>query len=437
MRRRVLALLWLTLIGLAPIQALAQQSAIPSKPSLTVLIEPRHVNTGGAYVQGQIKLRAMLVSPHPFEKLNLAFPKITGARVLTLAEPKTREIRIYNQTGYIYETRLAIFPESSGELTIPTIGVSGVVVDAQGQNIAFNESQPGFTIPIRPINPDLAADWWLVADRIEMTETWTPDPKEFRYGDTVQRHVTITTHGVSVEQLPEIKLGGNSGYAIVGSSMNAKNKLTKDGVIGVVEQTWDLLVESTDVFYISPMRADYWDPEADAPASAILGSKRIEPLVRDPKVARQALIQDAVTAYERQKIGLLVVIAVPATLIVGVLVFFGLAALPTIADRALGRQLKQATALDEAMKAVLNWAQISFDWRGIATVERLISALPPAAARPLQELQNCLFNDQKAATRYVKVSQILVTGTRQRRLEARWARMKNAGYSPFRAKHLG
>ena len=79
--------------------AQAQQTAIPSRPRLSVDIEPRRVKTQGGYVQGQIVLRVQLVSPHPFEALQLTLPPIAKARALTLSPPRTREIHNYGLKG--------------------------------------------------------------------------------------------------------------------------------------------------------------------------------------------------------------------------------------------------------------------------------------------------------------------------------------------------
>ncbi|SVD53879.1 uncharacterized protein METZ01_LOCUS406733, partial [marine metagenome] len=76
----------LTLTG----AAVAQQVAIPVSPQLRVIIEPNHVLRNGAYVQGQVLLRVLLASPHPFAAIDFTMPEIAGARVITLFAPKTR-----------------------------------------------------------------------------------------------------------------------------------------------------------------------------------------------------------------------------------------------------------------------------------------------------------------------------------------------------------
>ena len=134
--------------------ALAQQTAIPNQPELTVSLQPRHVKTGGAYVQGQIRLRVQLVSPHPFEALQLDLPPIAAARTLTLSPPHTRKIHNFGREGYVYETRLALFPEHSGVLTIPSVSVVGAVAVGSDQQESFAEVSPEMFVTVKPIDPD-------------------------------------------------------------------------------------------------------------------------------------------------------------------------------------------------------------------------------------------------------------------------------------------
>ena len=149
----------LTLTG----AAVAQQVAIPVTPQLRIIIEPNHVLRNGAYVQGQVLLRILLVSPHPFSAINFAMPEIAGARVITLFAPKTRTIHLYDKIGYAYDTRLALFPEQSGTLIIPEITITGEVANEVGEREPFDLSNPTVEIPVHPINPP--GGWWRTRSR--------------------------------------------------------------------------------------------------------------------------------------------------------------------------------------------------------------------------------------------------------------------------------
>ena len=156
----------LTLTG----AAVAQQVAIPVSPQLRVIVEPNHVLRNGAYVQGQVLLRVLLASPHPFAAIDFSMPEIAGARVVTLFAPKTRTIHVCDKTGYAYETRLSLFPEQSGTLVIPPITIIGSVANEGGERELFDISKPAVEILVHPIIRALEDSWWMVADAVEISE---------------------------------------------------------------------------------------------------------------------------------------------------------------------------------------------------------------------------------------------------------------------------
>ena len=207
--RALIFAMFVTILLIRMESTVAQQVAIPVSPQLRVIIEPNHVLRNGAYVQGQVLLRVLLTSPYPFAAIDFAMPEITGARVITLIKPKTRTIHVYEKTGYAHETRLSLFPEQSGMLVVPPITITGEVTNKAGERELFDLSNPAVEIRVHPINPALEASWWMVADAVEITETWTPDPDQFRVGDTVRRHVDVVAYGVSVEQLADLGYADN------------------------------------------------------------------------------------------------------------------------------------------------------------------------------------------------------------------------------------
>ena len=431
MIRRLLALLCLL-----PSLALAQQAAIPREPSLSLIIEPRHVNERGARVQEQILLRVVLVSPHPFSALTLDLPPVEDARTIVLREPWTREIQFYNQKGHVYETHLALFPEASGTLTIPSIGVAGSVTAPDGTEIAFDERRESVDIPVRPIDPRLQTDWWLVSGGVTLEESWTPDPAEFRVGDVVQRHVTLTVRGATPEQIPDLEQGRNAGYAVTGVRTDKRTDLTGEGVVTTVRQSWDLLVQSDDVFYVSPIQMDYWDPVADAPASALLSAVRVEALPYDEETIRQSLIDEALAAHRRQRIGFWLLLALPVAALVALAALLVRAWLPTPADRALLRRCRPDATPEAALIAVREWLSATAGRTGHSPVGQIEAAFGAQAARPVADLQRHLFARDTPDPPPASIAAGLVRSARRSRLAAAWRALAGARIALLRPKSL-
>ena len=402
----------LTLTG----AAVAQQVAIPVSPQLRVIVEPNHVLRNGAYVQGQVLLRVLLASPHPFAAIDFSMPEIAGARVVTLFAPKTRTIHVYDKTGYAYETRLSLFPEQSGTLVIPPITIIGSVTNEEGERELFDLSKPAVEILVHPINRALEDSWWMVADAVEISEDWTPDPDQFRVGDTVRRHVNVVAHGVSVEQLPHIEQSANQGYAVVGAWQDGKTILTKTGLVANLKQTWDLRIQSGDAMYISPIQIHYWDAAANQPAVARLPSKRVEPLARDPEAVRRTLVEAAMTAHRAQRLGALVLVSIPVAAFLLLLALVLYVARLTTADRRLLAECGADPGAVKGLAAVLTWSEASFGLRGARGLSGLRERLGWAGQDPLEDLEKAVFDvggpliDTRAAAR------VIVSASRRERL---------------------
>ena len=409
--------LWILLLAVFMVSlAQAQQTAIPSRPRLSVDIEPRRVKTQGGYVQGQIVLRVQLVSPHPFEALQLTLPPIAKARALTLSPPKTREIHNYGLKGYLYETKLALFPEQSGALTIPSIAVAGAVAIGSGRTASFTEVKPAMSIAIKPIDPSYDASWWLVADAIAMTEVWTPAPDTLSVGDIVRREVTVTAHGVTAEHLPSIEQPGDRGYAVVGSEATAKTRLTPDGAVTVLRQVWDLRIESEAVMAIAPIQLPFWDPAAGALAIASLPARRIEPLPRQAEARRAQLMRDAMSAHRNRRIGLFAGLSLPALALLALAGALLYTWLPTRADRGLLRSCAANVTPAMCFRAVTQWARVSFDTADYNLMGCLQQTLDGEAAKRLHTLQLALFAASDAPLEPQRLARALIAAARQHRL---------------------
>ncbi len=394
---------------------LAQQTAIPNKPTLTVSVEPPHVRAGGGYVQGQIVMRVQLVSPHPFDALQLNLPTIADARILTLSPPQTREIQNYALKGYVYETRLALFPEQSGVLTIPAISVVGAVAVGSGRTAPFVEVNPEMLVTIRPIDPDYDAPWWLVADAIAITEEWAPPPEELRVGDIVRREITVTAYGATAEHLPTIEQLIDGGYSVAGSNTTVATDLTPHGVIATLRQYWDLRVESEEVISISPIQLAFWDPAAGAMAAASLPAKRIEPLTPNPVARRAQLMNAAITAHRNQRISLFAALSVPA---LGLLVLVGAIlykSLPTRADRRLTRTCTANATPAACFRAVTIWSHEHVGTGDRNLIGHLQQTFGCEAAERLHTLQLALFSASDIPAEPKRLARSLVAASRRHR----------------------
>ena len=416
--------------------ARAQNEDISLDPELRVIVEPSHILRNGAYVQGQIRLRILLLSPHPFETLHFQQPILDGATVVTLSPPRTRPLTHYNKPGFGYETSLAVFPERSGTLTIPDITITGVTVSADGSSESFSTHGDATEIRVRPIDPTFSDKWWVVADSIEIEEQWTPAPETVAVGAVVERRVVMTVNGARLAQLPPLTQSEGDGYAVVGETGQESMEVTKLGVVSRIERAWKLRMLSGDVVQVDPIVIDYWDPDANQAAAAALPGKRIEPLARDVKAAREGLIEEAVNTHRGRQFGVMLLLAIPILIFVGLLFAFAFCIWPTRADRTLIRECRNADDASAGFAATLAWARASYPRAGGVPLATARAHLGERGAAALTRLQSAVFSRSAETVDTARDAHEIIRAARHARLRAFIQWMMAWLSRPFRARPL-
>ncbi|MEM7059211.1 MAG: hypothetical protein AAF557_16625 [Pseudomonadota bacterium] len=334
--------------------AISQSIEAPEKPELTVTITPNTARQSNGYVQGQIVLNVQLLSRHPFETLNLTMPQFSTAHIVELQRPRTRKVTSYAGQGHVFETALAIFPQTSGVLVIPPVTVVGHVEPVRDQELNFDLSSDPVEIKIAGISPHFDNPWWLVSGRVEIDESWSSPPEEIRVGEVIQRTVNLRAWGLAAEQLPEIKHSRTRGVKTSLAQSELKTERGPDGLIAHATYTWDLIAEPQQVAFIAPLSLDYWDPQEHRQKKAGLPGLRLEPLSEDSEKIAMALMQEAEGRRSQSNVIGLILIAI---LCLPIVLFAGAwikTQVPTREDRRL-RAALYGTPPEQRFTAMDRW----------------------------------------------------------------------------------
>ena len=404
------------LIALPPALAAAQENeralTMPEVPQLTVTLKPADAVVNGVYLHGQLVLGVQVASRHPFEALDLGLPEIPNAQVIRLRRPRTERVRSYAGDGYVFETALAIFPNQSGPLEIPGVEVRGAVSPRSGDERPFADRSADLRLDVWGIDEGYADSWWLVSDRIEISETWSKPLEELRVHDIVRREVTVKAFAVTAERVPTIEHGRTRGVTVADAGATSSTEVTRDGVIATVTQAWDLKVETNGVAYISPINLAYWDPRERVRKKVAVSGKRIEPLPVDRAVMAERLLNDARDRHRRDglvAVSLLGVVLFPFVVLGATVVR---RALPTPADRRLSRDCARAGAARETYAAVRRWADAS-----------RLSLTDMAAPDDYRRVMRAVFADGATPVDHVRLVKALTRLSRRRRLRGLGARI--------------
>ena len=136
-------------------------------------------------------------------------PEIPGAMVKLLGESEhSTAVRDGRQYGMI-EQRFAVFPERSGDLTIPAATVTGSVRLADsgiGRRIGVDVSSDTLKVTVLPIPAEYPRDApWLPATDVELLEDWPGEPERgLATGTPSQRTLIVRADGNASSAIPPL-----------------------------------------------------------------------------------------------------------------------------------------------------------------------------------------------------------------------------------------
>ena len=153
-----------------------------------------------AYVQSQILYRFKVYRAVATRQEGRRDPGITGAEVLIerAGEERSYEAILNGRAYNVIERVLAIYPQSSGEISIsPARFEARVLRDGRitGRKVFESEAHTVNVLPIPAPPADFPNADWLPARDVQLSEEWSREPNEVAAGEPVTRKVTVSALG--------------------------------------------------------------------------------------------------------------------------------------------------------------------------------------------------------------------------------------------------
>lgn len=187
------------------IQVARQSEAMKRKMSQLVFFDTS-VNTNETYVQGQIIYTIKLYYVENISGDFPPVPTVPDAVVETIESEKRYDAITNGRRYYVLEKRYGIYPQKSGDLTIPAQTFTGYRV-ASG---FFSTREPVLTrseshdITVKAKPAEFTGEHWLPATNVTITEGWVNGPPNFTVGEPVNRSIEIAASGVAASLLPPL-----------------------------------------------------------------------------------------------------------------------------------------------------------------------------------------------------------------------------------------
>jgi len=200
----------------------------------------------------------------------------------------------------VYEKQYVIFPQRSGDLTIPDIVFRGEVTDGSSNFVfrnmntrtitAFSE---GYTVEVKERPAAFTTDTWLPAENMVITEVWSSDPTRLRVGDSISRTVSITASGLDGAALPPLQRSQIDKLNLYPEPPSVGRTFIDGKIVGKRTESWSMVALESGSVVLPEINVRWWDINNEELKSASLPATM---LVVAPAPAGASLPTDVETA---------------------------------------------------------------------------------------------------------------------------------------------
>lgn len=264
----------------------------PAGPGSDDIAVEVSVDTGGGapYVQSQILYTVRLFYGIPLLEGSLADPQPLGAMVERLGEDRSYRTQINDRRFGVVERRYAIFPETSGEFTIPEIqfrgraaspdsgrqGLRSSAFDGlfdRGQRVSA--SAEALTLEVLPRPADYQGHW-LPARDLRVQEVWHGEADTVSVGEPLRRSILLEVVGVGAAHLPELGLPAVSGLRIYPEPAETETRSGEQGLVARQLRHFSLIPTVEGTLEIPELRIPWWDLSSGERRVARLSARTVE-----------------------------------------------------------------------------------------------------------------------------------------------------------------
>ncbi|WP_460146174.1 BatD family protein [Pseudomonas sp. S2_A02] len=254
------------------VQVIESETQDSSDALAPVFIEAS-LDQNSVYVQAQAILTLRIYhSVSLYDDSSLTPLQIPDARIEQLGESRTYEKVINGLRHGVIEMRYAIYPQHSGELTIPAQMFSATPVDTRPSQDATGP-KPGKQMRVKSAEIPLMvkakpgtypADVpWLPARSLSLSESWSPEPDHLQVGDSLTRSLTLNAEGLASSQLPPLPATEINGLRRYPDQPVLGNQSSERGLIGSREDREALVPTRTGNIDLPSVEVVWWNTFED------------------------------------------------------------------------------------------------------------------------------------------------------------------------------
>ena len=242
---------------LLPSLAWAQEDEV--KAAVAISVQQDQEIWAGQQVTLNLDLKT---SGFSFSNTHFNLPEVSGA---FLMQTDTTTIKLSEKIDamdwQIIRYPLALYPQSSGQLSIPSINVRFTT------SAGFGSTEKAFEFQTEPLElviklpPGVTQGDLVITTRsFELDHDWQPASTTARAGDAFTLTVTRRASDISAMLLPPLPVYRTRGLATYPQAPEINDKTNRGDLIGERIDTIIWVVETPGTYEIPGIRFQWWDP---------------------------------------------------------------------------------------------------------------------------------------------------------------------------------
>ena len=144
-----------------------------------------------------------------------------------------------------------------------------------GAGLGLAACAPTVTLDVKPIPAELAGEYWLPAERVELREKWPDDLGGLVAGEPITRSIQLIADGVTAAQLPEIELQAIDGIKQYPDQPVLRDERSSQGMRALRAQKVALIPGSAGVYRVPPIAVKWWNRATETVETATLPGREL------------------------------------------------------------------------------------------------------------------------------------------------------------------
>ncbi|AMO69704.1 hypothetical protein DOK_15484 [gamma proteobacterium BDW918] len=231
-----------------------------------------------AYVQAELQYTVKIFTSINFLDASLEAPEVENAVVEATGEQRYQTL-VDGRYYQVIERRYSIYPQTSGELSIPALTLQARVEGYRPSmldpgRLVVKRSQEHH-LNIKPPPAEFKGAVWLPAKKLVLAESWSKDPNSIQIGDSITRTVNIQAKGLLGSQLPALPTYTLNKAKLYPDQAKIEQGDEQSEWSGVRSESVAIIPTEAGELVLPEVRIPWWNTTTNKPEVAVLPERRI------------------------------------------------------------------------------------------------------------------------------------------------------------------